>query len=1041
MSIFHSILSSLITKKDIKQMFSNAGSSSIFDVCELDGAISEKVITKSKNTIFKKTLVRKDGGLVSLIRIDGVPSIVGNESYLDSLDFLNENLGGVLKKSGHRLTFHFTRDKDRVGRDVDDAMEVLINKNKVMGLSSDEFITEQRKLFTDRCCHESCYLSLETLPSALLSNAARKRSQKQTDNIVKQNGLLSPKYSAYGQNILGYVADLVGVHASFINMVTSRIRDSNQNGGVRLSIMNARKAIYVMRNMIDPDRTSRNWNPVLIGDEYHPTIREKMDHLDASHLAPPPLAEQIMNRDFTSDGNQDINSITRMGNLFYSVVYVDLPPAPFKSFSELFDTIPSTTPWRMSFCIETGSNNFSKKLASKRIAATFMAFSNSINEAIIDSIDTMQDEEQRNGSSLVKANISFCTWGKSVEDVQTNASNISIAVESWGAQIKEESGDVPLGVLETIPCVTSKKVSRPSIIYLTDFLSSIPITRPTSVWDNGAFLGVTEDDKIWSYSSASDKQPSWIELLSAKSGSGKSLTLNALNLSLFSSVPSGKLPRLAIIDIGVSSKLYIDYLKSIFPEQFSKHFKTYKLKMTSDYQVNIFDTPLGCRRPVVMDRGVIVNFLVTLLNDAGSKVIRKGLLELVSLMIDQMYDDCVNDPSEYVKGMDLALDEAIETAQLHSTHKLPSQKVTFWDVTDFLALSGDIENAIRAQRNAVPNLSRASATLGRENITELYSDAEGMALIVEVKRALSTALSLYPNLCGITNFDISSEDKIVSLDLSEVAGGVSESAIKQTNIMYMMARYLLAKDFYKDSDTLVEIVSQQKQQRGAHRNEEANKLYLEYHRKKITSIFSEIKKIVYDEFHVTKGSPAIADQVLNDMRVGRKYNIVICLSSQRDEDFNPAMLEMATTTILMSRGAADKQIKQFNLNQDAAQYLRKLNGPTRDGAPMLFLCKTTEGEFAQFIYLPLPSILVWAWSTTKEDMVMRDYTFSKLHDYPKTVSLLSKVIPYGCKSLVHDMVRTSGATLTGDEDAPLEIYENIFNDKIKPALLKMSVAA
>lgn len=72
---------------------------------------------------------------------------------------------------------------------------------------------------------------------------------------------------------------------------------------------------------------------------------------------------------------------------------------------------------------------------------------------------------------------------------------------------------------------------------------------------------------------------------------------------------------------------------------------------------------------------------------------------------------------------------------------------------------------------------------------------------------------------------------------------------------------------------------------------------------------------------------------------------------------------------------------------------------------------------------------------------MRDYTFSKLHDYPKTVSLLSKVIPYGCKSLVHDMVRTSGATLTGDEDAPLEIYENIFNDKIKPALLKMSVAA
>ncbi|EKP0310278.1 hypothetical protein ACTG16_21460 [Aeromonas sp. 23P] len=1041
MSIFHGILSSMLTKKDVKQMLSNAGSSSIFDICELDGAVSEKLVTKSKNTIFKKSIVRKDGGLVSLVRIDGVPSIVGNESYGDSIEFLDENLGGVLKKSGHRLTFYFTRDKDRVGRDVDDAMEVLINKNKVMGLSTDEFISEQRKLFSDRCCHESCYLALETLPTALLSNAAMKRSKKQTDNVIKEQGLLSPKYSGFGQNILGYIGDLVGVHASFINMVTSRIRDSNQNGGVRLSVMNARRAIYVMKSMIDPDRTSKNWNPTLIGDDYRPSFREKFDHLDTSHLAPPPLAEQIMNRDYTSDGNQDINSITRMGNMFYSVVHVDLPPAPFKSFSELFDTIPSTTPWRMSFAIETGSNTFSKKLANKRIAATFLAFSNSINEAIVDSIDTMRSEEQRNGANLVKANISFCTWGKTVDDVQTNASNISIAVESWGAQIKEETGDVPLGVLETIPCVTSKKVSKPSIVYLKDFLSSIPITRPTSVWDSGAFLGVTEDDKIWSYSSASDKQTSWIELLSAKSGSGKSLTLNALNLSLFSSVPSGKLPRLAIIDIGISSRLYIDYLKAIFPTQFSKHFKSYKLKMTSDYQVNIFDTPLGCRKPVSMDRGVIVNFLVTLLNDAGSTVIRKGLLELVSLMIDQMYADCVNDPAYYVKGMDPSLDNAIEVAQLNSSHKLPSVKTTFWDVTDFLALSGDIENAIKAQRSAVPNLSRASSTLGRENITELYSDEEGMALIAEVKRALSTSLSLYPNLCGVTNFDISSEDKIVSLDLSEVAGGTSESAVKQTNIMYMMARYLLAKDYYKDSDTLAEIKSQHSQQRGAHRNDEANSLYLEYHRRKIASIFSEIKKIVYDEFHVTKGSPAIADQVLNDMRVGRKYNIVICLSSQRDEDFNEAMLEMATTTILMSRGAADKQIKQFNLNQDSAQYLRRLNGPTRDGAPMLFLCKTTEGEFAQFIYLPLPSILVWAWSTTKEDMVLRDYTFSKLHDYPKTVSILSKIIPYGCKSLVHDMVRTSGAVLTGDEDAPLEIYENIFSEKIKPELLKMAMAA
>jgi len=1044
MSSIFGMLSSLLTKRDMKKILSGIGDSTIHDVCHIDGAISEKVIKKHSNEIFKKVMVMKDGGLCTLIKIDGVTNIMGNEAYNDSIDFLNDSLRGILNKTGHKLTFYFTRDKKAVERDVDLAMEVLIQKNKVMGLNSDDFIREQRRMFIERCCHESCYLALQTMPSVLSSKASKKRSRKRTMDICRENGLLSPKYSAYGQNVLDIVGELVGVHSSFINQITSNLTTCNKSGGVRHSVMNSRAAIKTIREFIDQERTSKNWSPILIGDDYLPKVKEIMDHDDISHLSPPGIAEQIITRDYTSDNTDNINTITRLGRKVYSAVHVARPPAPFKSFSDLFDAIPTNTPWRMSFSIETGSENFLSKIKSKSRSASFLAFSSSINEVIKDAAEDMIHRVERGLGVLVKGNICFCTWGDTVDEVQTNASNIATATESWGGpQLIDEKGDVPLAVLETIPCVTNKKASDPFIFYLEDFISSIPITRPTSVWDNGAFMAVTEDNKIWSYASASDKQASWIELLSAKSGSGKSLTLNALNLSLFSSVPSGKLPRIAIIDIGVSSKLFIDHLRAIFPEHQRKHFKSYKLKMTEEYRVNIFDTPLGCRYPVAMDKTVIINFLVTLLNDAGSKTIKKGLLELVSVLVDQMYSDSVNFPEKYTEGMDLVLDKAIEHCKVaNSDYKLPTSGLTYWDVCDYLALCGDTDNAMRAQRKAVPSLPRASSALGSDNIKAMYStDSEGLNLIAECKRAISTSSSLYPNLSGTTNFDLSSEDKIVSLDLSEVANGSSEAGAKQTCLMYILARYLLCKDFYKDIDTIPEIKSQHILQRGIHSNEDANEFYLAYHTKRYTAISAEIKKIVYDEFHMTNGSPALADQVDKDMRVGRKYNIVICLSSQRDEDFTESMIEQATTIILMSRGTADKQNKKFNLNQDAADYMRKLNGPTRRGAPMLIMCKTNEGEFTQFVYLPLPSILVWAWSTTKEDVLMRNYVFGKCRDYLKTLRVLDTQIPYGCKSLVAEIVRSSGVTLTGDDDAPLEIYENIFEDRIKDRLSEMKMAA
>lgn len=1018
---------SMMSKRDIRKLYSSVSKETMYDVCDIDGAFSEKIIKSSRNEIFKSSLIMKDGGLSTLIKINGVASVMGDDELSDAINYITESLKGVLHKTGHVVTFYFTRDKELVHRDIDGCFDVLDKRNKIMGLDTEQLMKEQRELFTRRCAHESCYLALQTSVSSISSKSGVKRGQKKRDDLIKKSGLSSFKASVYGQNTLALVSELIGSHSSFVNQVVSKFKDRH----VSSSILSARRSIHTIREFIDPERTTSNWDPMLIGDEYSPRMNEMFGHGDFSHLLTPSIAEQILTRDY-SDGGVDEATVTKLGKKYYSCVYVSRPPAPFYVFSDLFSAIPKETPWRMSYSIETGSDIFLSKIKSKGRAASFLAFSSSINEVIRDSVGNLVDYAEKESGTLVKGNIAFCTWGSTVEEVQTNASNIVVATESWGApEVIDEKGDVPLGVMETVPCVTNKKVSSPFIFKLEEFISSIPFTRPTSIWENGAFVAVTEDDKLWTYASASEKQSTWVELVSARPGSGKSLTLNALNMSLFGSVEQGKIPRIAIIDIGPSSKYFIDYLRAIFPERYKKYFKSYKLKNTREQTINVFDTPLGCRKPVSMDRAFLVNFLTTLFNDAGTKTIASGLSSLASILVDEMYNDCVRSPEPYNQGVDKVVDAAIDEASRKTNkYKLPERRVTFWDVTDYLALCGDTENAKRAQRHAVPSLSKASAILkSSDNIKAMYSDDEGLSLIGKCLRAINSAITTFPNLSSITNFDISSEDRIVSLDLSEVTSGE-----QQTCVMYMLARYLLCKDFYKDEDTVKEIKEAQRIMSDMSSNSDADEFYLKYHTAQFASIYSDIKKIVYDEFHMTNGNPSLTDQVIKDMRVGRKYNIVICLSSQEDTDFTEEMANMATTTILMSKSNGNSQQERFNLTDDTFEYTKKLNGATKNGAPAIVICKTKEGVFSQFILIPLPSILVWAWSTTKQDVQLRNVASKKCNDYVKVINILSQELPYGCQKIIDERIRSSGAKISDDE-IPVSIYEEFFDERLKHVFL------
>jgi intracellular multiplication protein IcmB len=256
----------------------------------------------------------------------------------------------------------------------------------------------------------------------------------------------------------------------------------------------------------------------------------------------------------------------------------------------------------------------------------------------------------------------------------------------------------------------------------------------------------------------------------------------------------------------------------------------------------------------------------------------------------------------------------------------------------------------------------------------------GEKLSDAASRLVMAAIREFPIFQRPTAFDIG-DSKIVALDLMDVSPGGGETAEKQTALMYMLARFVLAKDFYVGRDNLKYIPPE----------------YHSWHEPRIRRLREMPKRIIYDEFHRTSKAIPVREQVEVDQREGRKFGVHICLASQRLEDFSEAMIDLATGIWIMGvseRGAVDAQ-KLFNLSPTALYILRNnLGSPGKAGAPFLAVLSLKEGRHEHFLYNTLGPIALWAFSTTAEDVALRTRLYEILG--PKETRLeLSKRFPGG----------------------------------------------
>lgn len=949
-------------------------------------------------------LVNHDGSLLSILKIEGITALAGAEEFERLVEGLSNAFQAAMGRPGHSLQVYFSHDKQNIKKVIQDIYAPAEATAKRLELSLDDLFTERVNFLAQYCAEERVYFVLYTRPYNLAQDQLKAASKAKVKML---KDLKAPPFKNT-QTIYAAIPELRDTHDAYVRSILNDLDALN----IFARLMNVHDAIHAIRMTADPDFTADDWRATLPGDTILPRELSGFNG-DPSDLLWPSLAKQVIPRDAET---LDLRTV-KVGGKIYSSVFIDLFPKDIRPFINLFARIlPSHIPWRISFLIESEGLN---TLKLKGLLSAILSFSSAQNRLISDSVNLLKYLQLNTDDVIVRLRVVATTWAP--EDqmplLRRRSSELVKAIQGWGTtDVSEICGDPFAGFVSSMLATTLKSAAVPSVAPLSHVISMLPITRPASPWETGALLFRTPDGKPWPFQPGSTQQTTWIDLVYARPGSGKSVLSNALNLALCLSGGLTRLPRIAIIDIGPSSSGLISLLKEALPAS-QRHLVAYhRLRMTPDYSINPFDTQLGCRYPTALERSFLVNFLTLLTTPLGAAKPYDGMADLAGMIVDELYKSLADEfnPTPYAPGVEEFIDSILEEIGF-----VRDSKSTWWEVTDSLYSAGFIHEAMLAQRYAMPLLADAASICRTPSIEDLYERVTaptGESLINAFARMISGAVREYPILSRVTSFDIG-DARVVSLDLDEVAKSGGDAADRQTAVMYMLARYVLARHYYLTEESLTNIPEQ----------------YQEYHKERVLEIREDPKRIVYDEFHRTSKSSAVRDQVIIDMREGRKWKVQIALLSQSVDDFDAIMIDFSTAIYVMDAGpsqAVEKTSQIFGLSNTAKTALRtRVHGPRQGGATFLVQYATKNGVNVQLLTLTLGPVELWAFSTTAEDASVRNQLYRHLGP-AEARRLLAALFPNGSVAKEIEVRLGSMREQTGliEDDAKESVIEQLITD-------------
>ena len=922
---------------------------SIYSYCGLESADDEY------------TLITKDGALVSVFEYSGVNHIIASEEYQYLCQQVTAILSPLLQKKGVQLKIFFRYDDAGTENEVENLLAPSIKTAERLKLEISDYFNAKVKKLSAACVFEKCYIVLWTTPQALNDHDLKKAYKEKAERFKNKSLKISP----HSQHILHVINEVRLQHSATM----TNLQHSMSSLGIALMKLEVNKVLNILKQQLSPDTTNDRWQAHLPGDRIYPKSGQ-----DWSGWLWPSLSRQLLSE---NGKNVDMSSCV-VGSYRYAPVVISLFPKHIHAFYELFTTLKGyDLPWQISFSLVSGGIKISQ---SKALLAQFLTFSSHENRLICDANKLLKHLNENSDTPVINFSVAIITWAPVNDEslFQRRRTSLIKAVQSWGGvQTTQSLGD-PFRVLSSsllafnrarFPCAVAAPLNDP--------VAMLPFFRPATSWDYGATLFKTPDGKLWPYQSGSSQQVSWIELIYARSGSGKSVLLNALNLAACLGKGIDALPYISILDVGKSSHGIIEFIEKT--SEYKGVAKNYSFEFSADDAINPFDTHLGARMPSHAHRDFLINLLSVLLVEDIENSLPEGMDAMVSMVIDELYRLCSDDcqPKLYHQGLNPEIDGFVSES-FDSISQL-----TWWQITDRLFEKGKKSLAETAQRYAMPLLSDLIVAVNQHAILDLYQSIQlenSETFIQYFCRNITALIKTFPSINMVTKLSVSA--KIVSFDLASVMSGGSAKDARTSVIAYMLVRHLTSSYFFVKSHDLGHLAP----------------MYATYHQKKIKELLMIPKRIVFDEFHRTHGCKPILRQVITDMREGRKQNIQIALASQSLSDFSLTMLEFATSIFILSGGnqsALKQTVEHFGLNDTEALALKNcVHGPSVSGMNFIAQFHTTKGINTQLLNLTLCAYELWIFTTTAEDVYLKT-GLSEYLDILHALKMLSSRFPDG----------------------------------------------
>lgn len=976
-----------------------------------------------------RAIVAQDGSLASIVRFNGTKSVLGREQFERLIQLLDGSFSVYFKSRGHQLQVVFRRDLDARGALERNAIQQRSTADR-LSLGIHDLIDESVEKYSQYVYDEDCYLVFWSRP-ALLDTVEAKLATQATNEFRKESNWPA---TSDAQNLLRPISYLRDRHLSFVSKITDDL--SSPEFGCSVDVLDVDEALRSVRRSVYPDLTTDDWKAAIPGTKIPFRWKSNGDIEDMSELLYPPLPRQIMTAtaEIGKNGSENLpdSNTVRVGSRVYAPLMVAVPPREPQYFNTLFNSlnraetrengVTRALPYSISFMLESDGMSV---MAFKSIFASLLSITSEQNRNINLATKAL-NEYRRDGGCIVKLRIAAMTWAgidpDGIKELALRKSKLWRTLEGWGNPVVLERTGNPMIAFQTNALgLTTKHIGEPCPAPLDDAIALLPLTRPASPFSTGSTIYRSLDGKILRYQRFSSEQTTWITLISGKPGSGKSVLMNNNNVECCLMPGITRLPYIGIIDIGVSSSGFIDLIRDSLPENM-RHLAIYKRLQNSERDcINPMDTPLGKREPLPKDREFIKNFLSILVTPPERRgKPYEGMSNFVGRMIDlafQKKSDRLEkaSPETYKPGHNAVVDEAV--AKL-GYKILPA--TTYWELVDALFKAGYIYEAEVAQRYAVPTLNDLVGVASSEEVEAEYGGvmAEGnRPLIKAFSLGIREAVGDYPIFSSHTRFDIGSA-RVISLDLQDVAIIGSDSAYKQTALMYMIARQSFMKKVAFSKEDLPYF----------------DDLYKPYYDRLINDIVDENKVLCMDEFHKTGGHDGLKLQVLTDGREARKWNLEIILASQLMEDFGE-LTKIATALFILDSGTEEtRRWLRDNIGLkpvEESALVNYVHGANAHGATFLARFSTKNATYSQLFTMTAGAMRLWALSTTAEDRKLRGLLYESM-PRQQARRLLAKQFPGGsCKKLVERLKEETfrGADFV-DDDMESSVIERLAKELI-----------